>query len=105
VKTHTGIELTDSGLFHDACFIDGAWVGSSSGASIAVDNPATGEIIGAVPSLGRNETRRAIEAAARAFQEWRAKTGKERAVILRTWFDLMMANQEDLAQILTAEQG
>ena len=105
MKTHTGVELKDLGLFRDACFIDGAWVGSSSGSSIAVDNPATGEIIGAVPSLGRAETRQAIEAADRAFHEWRKKTGKERAAVLRTWFDLMMANQEDLARLMTIEQG
>src|SRR6187551_3767289 len=105
METHTGVELKDAGLFRDACFIDGAWVGSSSGSSIAVDNPATGEIIGAVPSLGRAETRRAIDAADRAFHAWRKKTGKERAAVLRTWFDLMMANQEDLARLMTAEQG
>ena len=105
MKTHTGVELKDAGLFRDACFIDGAWVGSSSGSSIAVDNPATGEIIGAVPSLGRAETRQAIDAADRAFQEWRKKTGKERAAVLRKWFDLMMANQEDLARLMTIEQG
>ena len=105
MKTNAGVELKDVGLFRDACFIDGAWVGSSSGSSIAVDNPATGEIIGAVPSLGRAETRQAIEAADRAFEEWRKKTGKERAAVLRTWFDLMMANQEDLARLMTIEQG
>ncbi len=105
MKTHTGVELKDAGLFRDACFIDGAWVGSSSGSSIAVDNPATGEIIGAVPSLGRAETRQAIDAADRAFHEWRKKTGKERAAVLRKWFDLMMANQEDLARLMTIEQG
>ena len=70
-----------------------------------MDNPATGEIIGAVPGLGRAETRQAIEAADRAFKEWRKKTGKERAAVLRTWFDLMMANQEDLARLMTIEQG
>ena len=70
-----------------------------------MDNPATGEIIGAVPSLGRAETRQAIEAADRAFHEWRTKTGKERAAVLRKWFDLMMANQEDLARLMTTEQG
>ena len=105
MKTHTGVELKDAGLFRDACFIDGAWIGSSSGSSIAVDNPATGEIIGAVPSLGRAETRQAIDAADRAFQEWRKKTGKDRAAVLRKWFDLMMANQEDLAHLMTIEQG
>ena len=97
--------LRDAGLLRDACFIDGAWVGSSSGSSIAVDNPATGEIVGTVPSLGRAETRQAIQAAERAFDGWRKMTGKERAGILRKWFDLMMANQEDLARLMTTEQG
>jgi succinate-semialdehyde dehydrogenase/glutarate-semialdehyde dehydrogenase len=97
--------LKDLQLFHEACFIDGAWVGPSSGSSIPVDNPATGEVIGSVPSLGRVETRQAIEAAERAFHEWRTKTGKERAAVLRKWFDLMMANQEDLARLMTTEQG
>jgi len=70
-----------------------------------VRNPATGSVLGTVPKLGAEETRRAIDAAERAWPAWRAKTAKERSTILRKWFDLMMANQEDLAQILTAEQG
>src|SRR5262249_29474332 len=73
--------------------------------SIDVDNPATGETLGVVPKLGRDETRRAIDAAARAFPAWRRKTAKERAAVLRRWFDLMMANQEDLAKLMTLEQG
>src|SRR5262245_8424319 len=100
-----GVSLKDPKLFRDACFIDGAWIGSSSGSPIPVDNPATGEVIGSVPSLGRGETRQAIDAAERAFHEWRKKTGKERAAVLRKWFDLMMANQEDLARLMTTEQG
>jgi succinate-semialdehyde dehydrogenase/glutarate-semialdehyde dehydrogenase len=72
---------------------------------LAVTNPATGALVGTVPKAGAAETRRAIEAAERALPEWRARTGKERAVILRRWFELIMANQEDLAQIMTAEQG
>ena len=100
-----GVSLEDPALFHEACFIDGAWVGSSPAGSIAVDNPATGDVIGSVPRLGQAETRQAIEAAERAFGEWRKKTGKERAAVLRKWFDLMMANQEDLARLMTTEQG
>src|SRR5437868_9147162 len=103
-KTITGVPLGDQTLFRQASYIDGAWV-EARGAAIDVDNPATGEIIGSVPRLGRAETRTAIEAAARAFPAWRRKTAKERAVVLRRWFDLMMANQEDLAQLMTAEQG
>ena len=95
--------LKDPKLFRSQCYIDGEWVGN--GKSFRVVNPATGQALGSVPDLGAAETRRAIEAAARAWPAWRAKTAKERAVILRKWFEQMMANQEDLAQILTAEQG
>src|SRR5262249_40876340 len=73
--------------------------------SFPVVNPATGAVLGSVPDMGAAETRRAIEAAERAWPAWREKTAKERATILRKWFELMMAAQEDLAQILTAEQG
>ena len=97
------IPLKDSKLFREQCYVDGEWIGGAK--TIAVNNPATGAIIGSVPQLGAAETRRAIDAAERAWPAWRAKTAKERATILRKWFDLMMANQEDLAQILTAEQG
>jgi succinate-semialdehyde dehydrogenase / glutarate-semialdehyde dehydrogenase len=97
------ISLKDPKLFREQCYIDGEWVGGKM--SIPVRNPATGATLGSVPRLGTEETRRAIEAAERAWPAWRAKTGKERSAILRKWFDLMMANQEDLAQILTAEQG
>src|SRR6185295_2035398 len=86
--------LADRQLFHEACYIDGQWVGSESGERIGVDNPATQQIIGTVPSLTAAETRGAIDAAHRAFSPWRAATAKERAGILRKWFDLMMANQE-----------
>jgi len=95
--------LTDPRLFRQACYIDGAWVESRD--TIAVDNPATGEIIGAVPKFGRAETRRAIDAAAHALPGWSKKVAKERAAIMRRWFDLMMANQDDLARLMTIEQG
>ncbi len=99
------VRLHDQKLFRQACYIDGAWIEAKDGASVGVDNPATGEIIGTVPKLSAAETRRAIEAANRAFPAWRKKTAKERANILRKWFDLMMANQEDLAKLMTLEQG
>jgi succinate-semialdehyde dehydrogenase/glutarate-semialdehyde dehydrogenase len=95
--------LKDPKLFREQCYIDGEWTGSQN--TFNVMNPATGARLGTVPRLGAEEARRAIEAAERAWPAWRARTGKERAAILRKWFDLMMANQEDLAQILTAEQG
>jgi len=99
------LPLKDPKLFREQCYIDGEWLGADSRKTFAVDNPATGETLGAVPDMGTAETKRAIAAADRAWPAWRAKTAKERAAILRKWFDLMMANQEDLAQLLTAEQG
>lgn len=92
-------------LFREQAFVGGRWEGSSSGQVKQVVNPATGKVIGAVPNLGAQETRRAIEAANKALPDWRARTAKERAQILRKWFDLMMANQEDLAVLMTVEQG
>jgi succinate-semialdehyde dehydrogenase/glutarate-semialdehyde dehydrogenase len=97
--------LTDTALLRNQAYLDGRWVDADSGETIEVDNPATGEIVGTVPKMGAAETRRAIEAAERALPAWRAKTAKERANVLRRWFDLMMANQEDLASLMTAEQG
>lgn len=97
--------LKDPSLFRQQAYVDGAWVDADSGGTVDVDDPATGRKIGTVPDMGAAETRRAIEAANRAWPEWRAKTGKERSAILRRWFDLMMANQDDLGAIMTAEQG
>ena len=99
------ISLSDQKLFRQACYIDGEWVEPGPRGTLDVDNPATGETLGVVPRLGREETRRAIDAASRAFPAWRRKTAKERAAVLRRWFDLMMANQEDLAKLMTLEQG
>jgi succinate-semialdehyde dehydrogenase/glutarate-semialdehyde dehydrogenase len=101
----TGVTLTDSKLFRQSCYVDGAWVTARAGATINVDNPATGEIIGTVPKFGAAETRDAIDAANRAFPEWRKKTAKERAAVLRRWFELMLANTDDLAKLMTTEQG
>ncbi|MCB1889432.1 MAG: NADP-dependent succinate-semialdehyde dehydrogenase [Rhodocyclaceae bacterium] len=99
------LELKDGGLLRTQCFVDGAWRGADSGATFAVTNPATGGTVAAVPDMGEAETRAAIEAANRALPAWRAKTAGERARILRRWFDLMLANQDDLAALMTAEQG
>jgi len=98
-------ELKDARLFREACYVDGQWMQASSGLTINVDNPATCEIIGRVPRLSAAETKKAIEAANRAFPAWSKKTAKERATVLRRWFDLMMASQEDLARLMTIEQG
>ena len=105
LETAARLGLKDSDLLRFQCFIDGQWVDADSGRTVEVTNPADGAVLGTVPSMGADETRRAIEAANRAYPAWRARTAKERARILRAWHDLMMANQEDLARIMTAEQG
>ena len=97
--------LKDARLFREACYVDGKWIQAASGATLNVDNPATSEIIGKVPKLSAAETRTAVEAANRAFPAWAKKPAKERAAALRRWFDLMMANQDDLARLMTLEQG
>lgn len=97
--------LNDAKLLRQQCYINGKWEGADSGAVINVTNPATGDILGSIPNMGADETKRAINAAEAAFGPWKRKTTKERAQILRRWFDLMMENQEDLARLMTAEQG
>jgi succinate-semialdehyde dehydrogenase / glutarate-semialdehyde dehydrogenase len=99
------LPLKDPSLFRQANCVGGKWVEADSGKTIAVRNPATDEVIGEVPALGAAETRRAIKAAYAAQPAWRALTAKERAAILRRLSDLMLANTEDLAVIMTAEQG
>ena len=101
----SGVRLSDPALFRQQCYVDGEWVDADSGATFDVTDPATGQPIGVVPSFGAAETRRAVEAANAAYPAWRALTGKERASILRRWYDLMLEHQEDLAVIMTAEQG
>ena len=97
--------LRDMTLFRQQAFVGGRWEDSSTGQVKEVRNPANGEVLGTIPNLGAQETRRAIEAADAALPDWRARTAKERAIVLRKWFDLMMANQEDLAVLMTLEQG
>jgi succinate-semialdehyde dehydrogenase/glutarate-semialdehyde dehydrogenase len=99
------ISLRDPSLFRQANYVGGKWIEADSGKTLTVRNPATGEVVGTVPALGAAETRRAIEAAAAALPAWRALLAKERAAILRKLFDLMIANTDDLAAIMTAEQG
>jgi succinate-semialdehyde dehydrogenase/glutarate-semialdehyde dehydrogenase len=99
------MHLKDPTLLRSQAFINGEWVNAANHATHDVINPATREKLGVVPDMGVAETRRAIEAASAAFPAWAAKTAKDRAIILRRWFDLMMANQDDLALIMTAEQG
>jgi len=99
------MKLQDTSLLRQQCYIDGQWVDADSKRALDVVNPASGEKLGTVPNAGAAETRRAIEAAARAFPAWAARTAKDRGAILRRWSDLMLANQEDLATLMTAEQG
>ncbi|NHC60865.1 NAD-dependent succinate-semialdehyde dehydrogenase [Paenalcaligenes suwonensis] len=99
------MKLTRPELFKQQAYINGQWVNADSGETLEVQNPATAEVIGTIPKMGAAETRRAIESAAEAFKLWRAKPAKARANILRKWFDLVMQNQEDLATIMTIEQG
>jgi succinate-semialdehyde dehydrogenase / glutarate-semialdehyde dehydrogenase len=99
------LKLTDPTLLKTQGHVNGAWLAADSGKTFPVVNPATGIQIATVPDMGAAETRRAIEAANAAWPSWRAKTAKERSVLLRRWVDLMMAAQDDLAVIMTAEQG
>jgi succinate-semialdehyde dehydrogenase/glutarate-semialdehyde dehydrogenase len=97
--------LRDSRLLRQQCYLDGNWIDADNGAVEAINNPAIGRKLGTVPTLGTVETRRAIAAAEKAFPGWRALTAKQRSAILRRWFELCVANQEDLATIMTLEQG
>jgi len=99
------LQLKDPSLLRQQAYIDGQWRDADGGATLAVTNPATGEQIGTVPLMGAAETRRAIDAANAAWPAWRKKAAKERAAILRKWNDLILENTEDLAQLMTAEQG
>lgn len=101
VKGHP--KLSDAALLRNQTYIDGAWVGAAS--SFEVNNPADGVTIGSVPNMGAADTEKAIAAAQAAFPAWSAKTGKERANIMRKWYDLITANADDLAALMTAEQG
>ena len=99
------LKLKDKNLFRQQCYINGSWQDADSGQSVDVTNPATGEKLGTVPKMGADETRRAIEAAEEALAVWGKVTAHEKSQVLRCWYDLMMENKEDLAIIMTAEQG
>ena len=103
--TDLASQLKRPDLLCQKAFLAGEWVDAKSGKTIDVVNPARGDVIATVPDLSREEIRGAIETADKTRKEWAAQTGKERAAVLRKWFDLMMANQDDLATILTAEMG
>jgi succinate-semialdehyde dehydrogenase/glutarate-semialdehyde dehydrogenase len=99
------LQLADAALLRQQCYVNGAWVGAPGGASIPVYNPATGGALGTVPAFDSAATEKAVAAAHAAFPAWAARTGKERAAILRRWNDLILANAADLAMLMTAEQG
>lgn len=99
------LNLKDPTLLRQQCFIDGVWCDANDASTFTVTNPATGEAIGTAPHMGAEETRRAIDAANAAWPAWRKKTARERALILRKWNDLMLENADDLALLMTAEQG
>jgi succinate-semialdehyde dehydrogenase / glutarate-semialdehyde dehydrogenase len=99
------MKLKDSRLLRERCFVDGGWVGADEGGTLEVTNPATGQVLGSIPNMGAGETRRAIAAAGAALPAWKTRTAKERAVVMRRWFELMIENQDDLATLMTAEQG
>lgn len=99
------MQLKDPSLFRQQAYIDGAWLDADEGQTLKVNNPASGDILGTVPKMGAAETRRAIEAAERALPAWRELTAKERSQTLRRWFELIVENQEDLARLMTLEQG
>ncbi|HTT01225.1 MAG TPA: NADP-dependent succinate-semialdehyde dehydrogenase [Steroidobacteraceae bacterium] len=98
-------QLREASLLRTRCYVGGEWIDAEGGATLDVENPATRQKIGTVPRATAVETRRAIDAAAAAFPDWAARTAKERAAVLRRWHDLMLAHQEDLATLMTAEQG
>ena len=99
------LNLKDPSLLRQQCYVDGQWLDARAGGTRQVTNPATGAVLGTVPDMGMAETRAAIAAAAAAFPAWAARTAKDRATLLRRWHDLMLANADDLATLMTAEQG
>ena len=103
--TTNKLQLKDAKLFREQCYIDGSWQDADNKSTFTINNPATGVKLGTVPKMGTAETRRAIEAANAAWPAWRAKLARERAIILRKWYELIIANQDDLALLMTSEQG
>jgi len=99
------MKLKNSALFHQQCYINGKWVDSDSGETSEVTNPATAEVIGTIPKMGAAETNKAIKAAEAGFADWRGRTAKNRANILKNWFELIVENADDLAVLMTTEQG
>ncbi|NYT69251.1 NAD-dependent succinate-semialdehyde dehydrogenase [Pusillimonas noertemannii] len=103
--SHNPLELSDAGLLRQHCYVDGQWIAADGSASLDVHNPATGKLIAQVPLLGAAETQRAIRAAEHALPAWKRKTAAERSRLLQNWFQLLLQHQEDLARLMTLEQG
>ena len=99
------MKLQDTTLLRQQAYIDGRWCDADSGQTLAVNDPASGELLGHVPLMGSAEAVRAIEAAEAALADWRGRTAKERASILRRWFELLLEHEQDLARLMTREQG
>jgi succinate-semialdehyde dehydrogenase/glutarate-semialdehyde dehydrogenase len=104
-SSHDSLKLKDRGLLRHQCLINGEWVAADGGGTLPVKNPASGEHLGVIPNMGAAETKRAIAAASTALPAWGARTAKDRAILLRRWFDLIVQNEADLATLMTAEQG
>jgi succinate-semialdehyde dehydrogenase/glutarate-semialdehyde dehydrogenase len=105
LKPGDAMPLRDKNLFREQCYVAGQWIDADSGARFPVTNPADGSVLGTVPEMGPAEVRRAVASAAAAFPDWRGRSAKERSAVLRRWFDLCVENRDDLATILTIEQG
>lgn len=104
-KKDSGLKLKNPDLFRQQCYVNGEWLDADSKETAEVTNPATGEVIGTVPVMGESETKRALKAAEAAWQPWQALTAKARANVMRAWYNLIMAHADDLAVIMTTEQG
>src|SRR6185437_14918148 len=102
---HDPLKLKDQALLRQQCLIGGEWVSADGGGTLPVKNPASGAKLGVIPNMGSAETKRAIAAASGALAAWGARTAKDRAILLRRWFDLIIQNEADLATLMTAEQG
>jgi len=100
-----GLKLEDPALLREQCYVNGAWLDAPGGATLPVNNPATGASLGTVPAFDAASTEKAVAAAHAAFPAWAAKTAKERSIVLRRWHDLILLNAADLARLMTAEQG
>jgi succinate-semialdehyde dehydrogenase/glutarate-semialdehyde dehydrogenase len=104
-QTKTQLNLKNPDLLREQAYIDGAWSDADSGETFDVTNPADGSLVATVPQMTASEAQRAVDAASRAWPEWRARTAKDRASILKRWHGLLMENQDDLAAIMTADLG